>query len=185
MTRTMAEVRADTGSYRDPSGRVFVLGDRVLRTVMPRAAADFEFVRSTGVLEKLIAEGAAIAEQRVDPSGLPGGFEAARYVVQHPKLPFVSYPYEWCFSGLKRAALLHLDIQIRCLEQDVTLSDASAYNIQFLGTEANLHRQSILPALSRGRVLDRPQAVLRAVPEPAFTASPARGAAQRVVSWRS
>jgi ribosomal protein L11 methylase PrmA len=127
------EARVDAGSYRDPSGRVFVLGDRVLRAVMPRAAADFEFVRSTGVLERLIAEGAAIAEQRVDPSGLPGGFEAARYVVQHPKLPFVSYPYEWCFTALKRAALLHLDIQIRCLEQDVTLSDASAYNVQFLG----------------------------------------------------
>jgi ribosomal protein L11 methylase PrmA len=129
----MNEVRADAGSYRDPSGRVFDLGDRVLRTVMPRAAADFEFVRSTGVLDRLIAEGSAIAEQRVEPSGLPRAFDDARYVLQHPKLPFVSYPYEWCFTALKRAALLHLDIQIRCLEQDVTLSDASAYNIQFLG----------------------------------------------------
>jgi ribosomal protein L11 methylase PrmA len=129
----MQEVRADAGSYRDPSGRIFILGDRVLRTVMPRAAADFEFVRSTGVLERLIAEGSAIAEQRVEPGDLPTAFNDARYVVQHPKLPFVSYPYEWCFTALKRAALLHLDIQIRCLEQDVTLSDASAYNVQFLG----------------------------------------------------
>jgi ribosomal protein L11 methylase PrmA len=129
----MDEMGADAGSYRDPSGRVFVLGDRVLRSVMPRAAADFEFVRSTGVLERLIAEGSAIAEQQVEPSGLPRGLDDARYVLQHPKLPFVSYPYEWCFTALKRAALLHLDIQIRCLEQDVTLSDASAYNIQFLG----------------------------------------------------
>jgi len=133
MTRPMDEMGADAGSYRDPSGRVFVLGDRVLRSVMPRAAADFEFVRSTGVLERLIAEGSAIAEQQVEPSGLPRGLDDARYVLQHPKLPFVSYPYEWCFTALKRAALLHLDIQIRCLEQDVTLSDASAYNIQFLG----------------------------------------------------
>ena len=54
-------------------------------------------------------------------------------MVQHPKLPFISYPYEWCFTALKRAALLHLDIQMRCLEQGVALSDASAYNIQFLG----------------------------------------------------
>jgi ribosomal protein L11 methylase PrmA len=129
----MNEVQADAGSYRDPSGRIFILGDRVLRTVMPRAAADFEFVRSTGILERLIAEGSAIAEQRVEPSDLPPVFNDARYVVQHPKLPFISYPYEWCFTALKRAALLHLDIQIRCLEQDVTLSDASAYNVQFLG----------------------------------------------------
>ena len=129
----MNEAPADAGSYRDPSGRVFVLGDRVLRTVMPRAAADFEFVRSTGVLQSLIAEGSAIAEQQVDPGGLPRSFNDARYVVQHPKLPFISYPYEWCFTALKRAALLHLDIQMRCLEQGVALSDASAYNVQFLG----------------------------------------------------
>ena len=127
----MNDVRAEPGSYRDPSGRVFVLGDRVLRTVMPRAAADFEFVRSTGVLGRLIVDGWAIAEQRVEPSSLPRAFDGARYALQHPKLPFISYPYEWCFTALKRAALLHLDIQMRCLEQDVTLSDASAYNIQW------------------------------------------------------
>jgi ribosomal protein L11 methylase PrmA len=127
------EARPDAGSYRDPSGRVFVLEDRVLRTVAPRAAADFEFVRSTGVLQSLIAEGSVIAEEPVAPSQLPRGFNDARYVLQHPKLPFISYPYEWCFTALKRAALLHLDIQIRCLQQNVTLSDASAYNIQFLG----------------------------------------------------
>jgi ribosomal protein L11 methylase PrmA len=127
------EARPDAGSYRDPSGRVFVCDDRVLRTVAPCAAADFEFVRSTGMLQSLVAEGSAIAEEPVEPSELPSGFENARYVLQHPKLPFISYPYEWCFTALKRAALLHLDIQIRCLEQNVTLSDASAYNIQFLG----------------------------------------------------
>ena len=55
----------------------------------------------------------------------------ASYVIEHPKLPFVSYPYEWCFSALKSAALLHLDIHLSVLESDITLSDASAYNIQF------------------------------------------------------
>jgi ribosomal protein L11 methylase PrmA len=125
--------QADAGSYRDPSGRVFVLEDRVLRTVAARAAADFEYVRSTGVLQSLIADGAAIAEEQVEPDGLPRSFNDARYVLKHPKLPFISHPYEWCFTALKRAALLHLDIQMRCLEQGVTLSDASAYNVQFLG----------------------------------------------------
>lgn len=131
----MNEARPDAGSYRDPSGRVFVLDDRVLRTVAPRAAADFEFVRSTGVLQSLITEGAVIAEEPVAAGELPRGLNDARYVLQHPKLPFISYPYEWCFTALKRAALLHLEIQIRCLEQNVTLADASAYNIQFLGPQ--------------------------------------------------
>jgi ribosomal protein L11 methylase PrmA len=133
--RLVNEAQLDPGSYRDPSGRVFVLGDRVLRTVAARAATDFEFVRLTGVLQSLIAEGLVIAEERVEPSALPGDFSGARHVLQHPKLPFISYPYEWCFTALKRAALLHLDLQIRCLERDVTLSDASAYNIQFIGAK--------------------------------------------------
>ena len=42
-----ARVRAEPGSFRDPGGRIYWLGDRVLRTVMPSAAADFEFVEST------------------------------------------------------------------------------------------------------------------------------------------
>jgi ribosomal protein L11 methylase PrmA len=65
---------------------------------------------------------------------LPDGFdEPAVYVLEAPKLPFVSFPYEWPFPALKAAALLHLDIQLTALDHNVTLSDASAYNIQFKG----------------------------------------------------
>ncbi len=46
-------------------------------------------------------------------------------------LDFISYPYEWCFSQLKDAALLTLDILKQALEFGVILKDSSAYNIQF------------------------------------------------------
>jgi hypothetical protein len=52
-----------------------------------------------------------------------------------PMLPFVSFPYEWSFSALKAAALLHLKIQLVALDKGVTLSDASAYNVQFRGAQ--------------------------------------------------
>jgi ribosomal protein L11 methylase PrmA len=54
-------------------------------------------------------------------------------VVEHPRLAFVSYPYEWSFRLLKAAALLHLDLHLAALDHGMTLSDASAYNVQFLG----------------------------------------------------
>jgi ribosomal protein L11 methylase PrmA len=47
------------------------------------------------------------------------------------QLEFVSYPYEWSFSQLKDAALLTLRIQREALACDMTLRDASAYNVQF------------------------------------------------------
>ncbi|MXY53417.1 MAG: SAM-dependent methyltransferase [Gammaproteobacteria bacterium] len=49
-------------------------------------------------------------------------------------VPFVSFPYEWSFSQLKVAALLTLSIMRRSLEREMVLKDASAYNVQFLGS---------------------------------------------------
>jgi hypothetical protein len=55
------------------------------------------------------------------------------YKVLKPKLiPFVSYPYEWCFSQLKDAALTTLKIQRIALDHRMSLRDSSAFNIQFL-----------------------------------------------------
>ncbi len=46
---------------------------------------------------------------------------------------FVAHPYEWCFSQLKEAALLTLELQSRALDSGMRLKDASAYNVQFDG----------------------------------------------------
>jgi ribosomal protein L11 methylase PrmA len=123
----------DSGSFRDPGGTVMVAADRVFRTVMPLAAADYESTRRLGVPQDLAAHGLVVEERPVGKEVLGAAAERASYVVEHPKLPFISYPYEWCFHALKDAALLHLDVHLRCLERGVTLSDASAYNVQFRG----------------------------------------------------
>ena len=47
------------------------------------------------------------------------------------RVPFISYPYEWCFSQLKDAALLTLRLQKIALKHGMSLKDATAYNIQF------------------------------------------------------
>ena len=102
---------------------------------MPCAVEDFDFVRSTGLPEKLIARGQLIPESLVAPALLGTSGNGASYVLEHPRLPFISYPYEWPFAALKAAALHHLDVHLCALEDGVTLSDASAYNIQFRGVE--------------------------------------------------
>jgi hypothetical protein len=48
-------------------------------------------------------------------------------------VPFLSYPYEWPFSMLQDAALLQLDLNRRALAADLTLKDASPYNVQWRG----------------------------------------------------
>lgn len=102
---------------------------------MPAASKDFEFVRSTGLIEQLVSQNRLVAETQVDSDVLGDAAAGAVCVLEHPKVPFISYPYEWSFSALKAAALLQLDIHLAALEHGVTLSDATAYNVQFLGAQ--------------------------------------------------
>ncbi|MGV7215613.1 class I SAM-dependent methyltransferase [Bradyrhizobium sp. UFLA05-112] len=124
----------DPGSFRDPSGYIFSSGDRIFRAVNDEAHRNFLLLKSSGAYDDLIEKGWIIGAEEVSPdeaaANKPPG---AWHLLEHPRLPFVSYPYEWPFALLKRAALLHLDIHLRALEFDLTLSDASAYNVQFFG----------------------------------------------------
>jgi len=124
----------DAGSFRDPAGYLYELEGRIFRTVTARAAADYEFVRESGFLSRITDDGWFIGARQVELDALGPPAPDVCYVVEHPRVPFVSYPYEWPFSALKSAALLHLDLHIEALQQNLTLSDATAYNVQFIGT---------------------------------------------------
>ena len=60
--------------------------------------------------------------------------ESPAAVLQHERIPFVSYPYEWSFGMLRYATLLHLRILSDALNNGLILKDASPYNVQFCGT---------------------------------------------------
>ena len=123
----------DPASFRDPSGFIQHDGGRVLRAVTAAGAASYEHIRSGGHLQRWIDRGWVIPTREVD-ARIGGEHEREiRYVLEHDRIRFVSYPYEWTFRMLQAAALLHLDLQLDALGRGVALSDASAYNIQFDG----------------------------------------------------
>ncbi len=138
MTDESAAVR-DGASYRDPSGTVLHADGRVFRTVAAPAWEAFDAARASGLLDRLTSEGTVVRSWVPDPADVPQALrpllaQPGWHLIEHEPVPFISYPYEWPFSLLKRAALHHLDLQIRLLESGFTLSDASAYNVQFRGT---------------------------------------------------
>lgn len=131
----MSAVEINTGSFRDPSGHVYESGARVLRTVNDSARVAYEKVRDSGVLTQLVASGRLVESVELPRQSWPNQLRDASYVIEHSRIPFISYPYEWTFYQLKAAALLHLEIQIALLAEDIVLSDASAYNVQFSGPD--------------------------------------------------
>lgn len=124
----------DAGSFRDPAGHVYSSNEQVFRTVMPAAAASYERFRNGGLMDALIGKGLLVGARETRSHDLGALAEGSSYVLEHPRIPFISYPYEWSFSLHKRAALHHLHVHLAALEAGFTLIDASAYNIQFDGT---------------------------------------------------
>jgi ribosomal protein L11 methylase PrmA len=120
-------------SYRDAAGHVHLKNGRVLRTVLPAGADNYEAVKATGFFAEESRRGRLIEGTEVDSSTVADEAPSARYVVEHPRLEFISHPYEWSFAGLKAAALLTLDLHLDALASGVTMSDASAFNLQFSG----------------------------------------------------
>lgn len=123
----------DPGSFRDRTGAVFIDAGRVLRMVSGRGRDAYVSARDSGILADAVEKGFLIETAELAPAAWPDALSDASFVLEHRRIPYISYPYEWSFSQLKAAALLHLDFQLHLLANGYKLSDASAYNLQFIG----------------------------------------------------
>jgi SAM-dependent methyltransferase len=123
-------IRREASSFRDRNGSVFYRDGRVFRTLSPRALDNWRRLQETRFFVEHVAAGTIVGTRTADGEALAG--EAAG-LVEHDRVPFVSYPYEWTFGMLKDAALLHLELMREALAADFTLKDSSAYNVQWRG----------------------------------------------------
>jgi len=129
-TRFPEAAQAVAGSFRDRSGFVFERDGVVFRQVNECYRAHLECAETSGLLAALMSRKLLVPHEDapVDQAPQPG----ACRLLRPERVPFVSYPFEWCFSQLRDAALLTLDVQRLALEHGMSLKDASAYNVQFL-----------------------------------------------------
>ena len=116
-------------SFRDPSGTLFFYNESVYRQVNRVYKKDYDHLMESGLYKGLVGANLLIPHEEVDIGRSIS--EDAYKVIKPALVPFISYPYEWCFSQLKDAALTTLKVQKRSLELGMSLKDCSAYNIQF------------------------------------------------------
>jgi hypothetical protein len=116
-------------SFRDPSGFVFSRDGQIYRQVNQVYQDNYALLMDSGLYENLVTDNLLLPHQESDaPSPFPN---LAFKIIQPQRLPFISYPYEWCFSELQDAALATLEIQRRALSFGMSLKDSSAFNLQF------------------------------------------------------
>src|SRR3546814_10847812 len=101
-------VQVDPGSFRDPSGHVYHLQDRVYRTINPAAAAHYETARDSGCLAALVERGLLIASQEVDKAVLGAQGAGATRSEEHT-------------SELQ--SLMRISYAVFCLKKKITKYD--------------------------------------------------------------
>lgn len=115
-------------SYRDPSGHVFTHKGKIFRQVNVLYKDNYDLLVSSGLLKFLTEKNLLIPHKEVGNFDKTGNVYATLEPLQ---IPQITYPYEWCFSALKDAALLTLTIQKHALAHGMVLKDATSFNVQF------------------------------------------------------
>ncbi|HSE96917.1 MAG TPA: class I SAM-dependent methyltransferase [Blastocatellia bacterium] len=135
---------ATESSFRDPAGRLIDTGDRVIRTVNASFRADLEAFLSSKTCKKLTEKGSIARTTLLSPEEVDALREneflkeaidvsTGGIVVEHERIPFKSFPYEWPPEMLYEAGSLTLDIAESLLKEGMGLKDATPYNVLFRG----------------------------------------------------
>lgn len=128
----------EEGSFRDRNGQVFYCQGEVFRGISEKALRNWRDLRETDFYAAGCAAGHLTDTKEIDPlsKNLPlQQSEKWVAVLQHKPIPFVSYPYEWSFHMLRDAAMLQLQLLQEALAENMTLKDASSFNIQWRGSQ--------------------------------------------------
>ena len=113
-------------SFADDAGRLFQWNGKLCRGINYARAPLYDRLFREGVLQTLIDRGVLI---ETEPTNLAvDGYEM---VMSHRRLPFISYPQEWCPAMLRDAALTIIDLTIELDQWGLTLRDAHPWNVLF------------------------------------------------------
>lgn len=135
-----------TTSFRDPAGRLSIINGRVVRVIDRSASADFNAFLESQTVQKFLSKGLIVRTELLDDAARSQLAENPEYremmescdvgtVVEHERIPFQSFPYEWSPEMLWAAGALTLDIAEGLLQEGLGLKDATPYNILFRGAQ--------------------------------------------------
>ncbi len=126
----------ETGSFRDPAGKVFYHHGKIFRKLSDSGEERIEHILKSKIINESVKNNYLVKTSVLSKDEkIKLNLDQNDFILEHETIPYISYPYEWSFSQLKEAALFHLDFNLFLLDRDTTLIDASAYNIQFIANK--------------------------------------------------
>ncbi|HZS48083.1 MAG TPA: class I SAM-dependent methyltransferase [Blastocatellia bacterium] len=128
-------------SFRDPSGRLVRLGDRIIRIVGKEGIFDLKAFLSSSTASKFLNSKNLVGTTFISDAeviemvrqNLPTVSDQSSFV-EHERIPFQSFPYEWPAEMLYKAGSLTLDLSESLLAEGLGLKDATPYNVLYRGS---------------------------------------------------
>ncbi len=140
-------------SFRDPSGYLFSKNGRIFRVVKDAAAQDLRAFLTSKTAQRFTDAGQLVSTHFLEPGSEGDRLSKTQVedtkhtrhdtsdlrplsnevLVEHERIPFPSYPYEWPPEMLHAAGVLTLDLASDLLEDGWGLKDATPYNVLFRG----------------------------------------------------
>lgn len=116
-------------SYRDRHGFVTVTTDEVCRYVNYSYSDIYDHLMQSGLYGLLVEKGYLVQHEEctVDERNKTGYYR----VLIPEKIPFISYPSEWCADQWRTVLQTFLEINNLAIEHGMILKDATPYNFTF------------------------------------------------------
>lgn len=130
----MSEPTLHPASFRDPSGFIFEKDGKFFRQVNKSYAAEYDLLHASGLYAALVKKEWLVAH--TENSQIIAENESWYKTLEPEQIPFISYPYEWCYGQFRDAALLTLSVLRASLDHGMIIKDATPYNVQFVRGKA-------------------------------------------------
>src|SRR2546421_2830947 len=131
-------------SFRDPEGQVFSFNQRILRFVSSDGLSSFDAFKGSKAYQQFSESGRLVQTRQLEDSVLANlasddclepmlSPQNRTAVLEHERIVFPSFPYEWPPEMLHAAGELTIQFQLALVEEGFGLKDATPYNVLFRG----------------------------------------------------
>ena len=144
-----SEFRYFENSYVDPHGRLFDAEGGLYRGIYPEYSDRFRSLLGSESFKNLIKRKKLVKTTESELTS-----DTFDLILEHQRLPYVTYCVEWPAEMLRDAGILTLDICLSLIEDDWCLQDAHPWNVLFEGVKPRyVDVGSIRPLADEGSLL--------------------------------
>lgn len=140
----------DCLTLRDPAGELWNIDGRLIRIVKPQFTQSTRKSLGVPAVDRLMADGALVRTWELSPieargliPRLPNSWPGEPLLLEHERIPFISYPEEWPREMLAAGAEHTIEIARQLMGNGLGLKDATPRNLLFTG-----HRPVLVDFLS-------------------------------------